>query len=247
MVYVVGNEQDYHFQVLQLVLDKKLQKEYGKKLFHLSYGMVELPHGKMKSREGTVVDADDLMTSMFEEAKRSTESLGKHEFQAEEAQKLYEMIGMGALKYFMLKVDPKKNMLFNPEESIDFNGNTAPFIQYTYARIASLLRKAKEQGINPTENQLSDMEIGEQEVNLLHTIYDFPQVIKQAGESLSPALVANYVFDLAKEFNRFYQEFPIFKEENTQKQLLRLQLSKMTANTLKTGLSLLGIEVPERM
>ncbi|MDR1346620.1 MAG: arginine--tRNA ligase, partial [Bacteroidales bacterium] len=201
----------------------------------------------MKSREGTVVDADELMAGMFEEAKRSTEALGKNDYIGEEAGLLYEMIGMGALKYFILKVDPKKNMLFNPNESIDFNGNTAPFIQYTYARTASLLRKATENGLE-WQSAISDTFIPEmQEISLLHSIYEFPQVIKLAGDTLSPALIANYVYELGKAFNRFYQEIPIFKEQDSEKQFFRLQLSKFLAITIKNGMSLLGIGVPERM
>jgi arginyl-tRNA synthetase len=247
MVYIVGNEQDYHFNVLKLVLAKKLHKAFGEHIFHLSYGMVELPEGKMKSREGTVVDADDLMNDMFEEAKRSTEALGKNDYIGKEANRLYEMIGIGALKYFILKVDPKKNMLFNPNESIDFNGNTAPFIQYTYARIASLLRKATESN-HDWQTQISQSLIPEtQEINLLHSIYEFPQVVKLAGNTLSPALIANYVYELSKAFNRFYQEIPIFKEQNSEKQSFRLQLSQLLAITIKNGMSLLGIGVPERM
>ena len=247
MVYVVGNEQDYHFNVLKLILAKKLHKTFGEHIFHLSYGMVELPEGKMKSREGTVVDADDLMNSMFEEAKRSTEALGKSDYIGEEAVQLYEMIGMGALKYFILKVDPKKNMLFNPNESIDFNGNTAPFIQYTYARIASLLRKATENRLDWQAQIPQSLTPEAQECKLLHSIYEFPQMVKLAGDTLSPALIANYVYELAKEFNRFYQEIPIFKEQNSEKQAFRLQLSQLLAITIKNGMNLLGIGVPERM
>ncbi len=246
MIYVVGNEQNYHFDVLKLVLGKKLGKEFGNNIFHLSYGMVELPNGKMKSREGTVVDADDLMDEMFLQAKDSTEALGKHDFTPEEAHNLYEMIGMGALKYFILKVDPKKNMLFNPEESIDFNGNTAPFIQYTHARIKSLLRKAEENGI--VLGEVADASLlGESEKGLLKALFSYPQVVEAAGDSYSPALIANYMFDLAKDFNAFYQSSPIFKEENNALRILRLRLSQMVATVLKRGMALLGIEVPERM
>ena len=246
MIYVVGNEQNYHFDVLKLVLSKKLGKEFGNNIFHLSYGMVELPNGKMKSREGTVVDADDLMDEMFIQAKESTEALGKHDFAKEEANKLYEMIGMGALKYFILKVDPKKNMLFNPEESIDFNGNTAPFIQYTHARIKSLLRKAEENGISLKDEADASL-LGDSEKGLLKALFSYPQVVEAAGENYSPALIANYMFDLAKDFNAFYQSSPIFKEENNALRVLRLQLSQMVATVLKRGMALLGIEVPERM
>ena len=246
MIYVVGNEQNYHFDVLKLVLGKKLGKEFGQHIYHLSYGMVELPNGKMKSREGTVVDADDLMDEMYVQAKESTEALGKHEFAPEEAVKLYEMIGLGALKYFILKVDPKKNMLFNPEESIDFNGNTAPFIQYTHARIKSLLRKAADSGI-ALEAVVHEALLGTAEQALLKTLYTYPQVVAAAGESYSPSLIANYMFDLAKDFNSFYQASPIFKEENEALRALRLRLSKMVAKVIKSGMALLGIDVPEKM
>ena len=246
MIYVVGNEQNYHFDVLKLVLSKKLGKEYGNHIYHLSYGMVELPNGKMKSREGTVVDADDLMDEMFLQAKESTEALGKHDFAPEEANKLYEMIGLGALKYFILKVDPKKNMLFNPAESIDFNGNTAPFIQYTHARIKSLLRKAEENGIELTTTTDVTL-LGESEKNLLKSLYAYPQVVEAAGEGYSPALIANYMFDLAKDFNSFYQASPIFKEDNAALRALRLRISQMVAMVLKRGMALLGIDVPEKM
>jgi len=246
MIYVVGNEQNYHFDVLKLVLGKKLEKEFGQHIYHLSYGMVELPNGKMKSREGTVVDADDLMDEMFLQAKESTEALGKHDFTPEEATKLYEMIGLGALKYFILKVDPKKNMLFNPAESIDFNGNTAPFIQYTHARIKSLLRKAKENGISIEQSKDVSL-LGDNEQALLKSLYAYPQVVEAAGEGYSPALIANYMFDLAKDFNGFYQSSPIFKEENEALRALRLRLSQMVAKVLKSGMALLGIDVPEKM
>ncbi len=246
MIYVVGNEQNYHFDVLKLVLAKKLGNEFGNNIYHLSYGMVELPNGKMKSREGTVVDADDLMDEMFLQAKESTEALGKHDFTAEEANRLYEMIGLGALKYFILKVDPKKNMLFNPAESIDFNGNTAPFIQYTHARIKSLLRKAEENGIDLVVS-VDDYFLGDSEKALLKSLYAYPQVVEAAGEGYSPALIANYLFDLAKDFNGFYQVSPIFKEENKNLRALRLRLSQMVARVLKCGMALLGIDVPEKM
>ena len=247
MIYVVGNEQNYHFDVLKLVLGKKLQREFGNKIFHLSYGMVELPNGKMKSREGTVVDADDLMAEMIASAKESTEALGKTELVGEQADALYEMIGLGALKYFILKVDPKKNMLFNPAESIDFNGNTAPFIQYTHARIKSMLRKAAEQTIDLTKPVSAKIDLLPNEKALVRKLYNFPQVVKNAGETFSPALIANYAFDLAKEFNRFYQEFPIFKEENPDLKVVRLQISQMVASVLKNAMGLLGIQVPEKM
>ena len=243
MIYVVGNEQNYHFDVLKLVLGEKLGKEFGKNIYHLSYGMVELPNGKMKSREGTVVDADDLMEEMIFQAKEKTSELGKNA--AGDENELYEMIGLGALKYFILKVDPKKNMLFNPEESIDFNGNTGPFIQYTHARIRSLLRKAAENGIDYTAE--ASVELPKAEKELVKVLYDFPEVVQNAGATMSPALIANYAFDLAKEFNRFYQETPIFKEENAAARDLRLRISELTALVLKNAMSLLGISVPEKM
>ena len=246
MIYVVGNEQNYHFDVLKLVLSKKLEKEFGGRIFHLSYGMVELPSGKMKSREGTVVDADDLMDDMYQEAKESTESLGKFQFTPEEADKLYEMIGLGALKYFILKVDPAKNMLFNPAESIDFNGNTAPFIQYTHARIRSMLRKGAENGIDLTA-ELPQIALNEEEKTLLNMLYQYPKTVQSAGDNLSPALIANYCYDLAKQFNHFYQDTPIFKEEDVAKRLLRLKLSRWVSLVLRSGMKLLGIEVPEKM
>ncbi|MBQ7551076.1 MAG: arginine--tRNA ligase [Bacteroidales bacterium] len=245
MIYVVGNEQNYHFDVLKIVLGEKLGKEFGKSIFHLSYGMVELPNGKMKSREGTVVDADDLMEEMIYQAKEKTSELGKNA--VEDAGELYEMIGLGALKYFILKVDPKKNMLFNPEESIDFNGNTAPFIQYTHARIKSLLRKAEENAIDYAQISLSDISLEKREKELIQSIYDFPQVVESAGTNMSPALIANYAFDLAKDFNRFYQETPIFKETDDTKRILRLQISELTALVIKNAMALLGIKVPEKM
>ena len=244
MIYVVGNEQNYHFDVLKLVIGDKLGKEFGKSIYHLSYGMVELPNGKMKSREGTVVDADDLMEEMVFQAQEKTSELGK-DFAGENVQDLYEMIGLGALKYFILKVDPKKNMLFNPEESIDFNGNTGPFLQYTHARIRSLLRKAADNGIDYSET--TEMALGKAEKLLIKAIYEFQEVVQTAGSSMSPALIANYAFDLAKEFNRFYQETPIFKEEDCGKRNLRLQISELTALVIKNAMALLGIRVPEKM
>ena len=246
MIYVVGNEQNYHFDVLKLVLSKKLEKPFGEFVYHLSYGMVELPSGKMKSREGTVVDADDLMDDMYEEAKASTEALGKFQFTPEEADKLYEMIGLGALKYFILKVDPVKNMLFNPAESIDFNGNTAPFIQYTHARIRSMLRKGAENGIDLTA-KLLQLSLNEEEKTLINMLYQYPKTVLAAGDNFSPALIANYCYDLAKQFNHFYQDTPIFKEEDAAKRLLRLKLSRWVSLVLRSGMGLLGIEVPEKM
>ena len=246
MIYVVGNEQNYHFDVLKLVLSKKLEKPFGGFIYHLSYGMVELPSGKMKSREGTVVDADDLMDAMYEEAKKSTEALGKFQFTPEEADKLYEMIGLGALKYFILKVDPTKNMLFNPAESIDFNGNTAPFIQYTHARIRSMLRKGVENGID-LNAKLPQLSLNEEEKTLINLLYQYPKSVSVAGDNFSPALIANYCYDLAKQFNHFYQDTPIFKEEDAAKRLLRLKLSRWVSLVLRSGMGLLGIEVPEKM
>ncbi|MBR4646179.1 MAG: arginine--tRNA ligase [Bacteroidales bacterium] len=246
MIYVVGNEQNYHFDVLKLVLSKKLEKPFGAFIYHLSYGMVELPSGKMKSREGTVVDADDLMDDMYEEAKTSTEALGKFQFTPEEAGKLYEMIGLGALKYFILKVDPTKNMLFNPAESIDFNGNTAPFIQYTHARIRSMLRKGVESGIDLAA-KLPQLSLNEEEKTLINLLYQYPKTVLAAGDNFSPALIANYCYDLAKQFNHFYQDTPIFKEEDAAKRLLRLKLSRWVSLVLRSGMGLLGIEVPEKM
>jgi len=246
MIYVVGNEQNYHFDVLKLVLSKKLEKPFGAFIYHLSYGMVELPSGKMKSREGTVVDADDLMDDMYEEAKTSTEALGKFQFTPEEADKLYEMIGLGALKYFILKVDPTKNMLFNPAESIDFNGNTAPFIQYTHARIRSMLRKGVESGIDLAA-KLPQLSLNEEEKTLINLLYQYPKTVLAAGDNFSPALIANYCYDLAKQFNHFYQDTPIFKEEDAAKRLLRLKLSRWVSLVLRSGMGLLGIEVPEKM
>ena len=247
MIYVVGNEQNYHFEVLKLILDKKLGYDFGKTIYHLSYGMVELPSGKMKSREGTVVDADDLVENMIEIARENTDKLGKTDnFTEEQLKNLSSMIGIGALKYFILKIDPKKNMLFNPQESIDLNGNTAPFIQYTHARIRSLLRKANEQGIdiNKTINLSS---IPQQERELLRILYEYTSVVKQAGNELSPALIANYIYELVKAYNHFYQDSPILREENDELRIYRLQLSLYTADVVKNAMKLLGIDVPEQM
>lgn len=247
MVYVVGNEQNYHFQVLSLLLDK-LGFEWGKDLVHFSYGMVELPEGKMKSREGTVVDADDLIAEMVKTAKETSEELGKLDGATpEEVENIAKMVGMGALKYFILKVDPKKNMTFNPKESIDFNGNTGPFIQYTHARIKSVLRKAEEAGINHTNLINSNLELSEKEIYLVQMLTEFPAVVKQAGDEFSPALIANYIYDLVKEYNQFYHDFSILKEENNDLKVFRLILSESVANIIKSGMGLLGIEVPERM
>ena len=247
MIYVVGNEQNYHFQVLSILLDK-LGFEFGKDLHHFSYGMVELPQGKMKSREGTVVDADDLMAEMIEVSRKTSEELGKLEgYTPEQAAITYKMIALAALKYFMLKVDPKKNMLFNPEESIDFNGNTGPFIQYTYARIRSVLRKAEDKGIKLNHSIEAWIQIGPKELQLIKTVAQFPVAIKEAGDNYSPALIANYVYELVKDFNQFYHEFPMIAEENAEVRNLRLVLAETIGKTIKTGMKLLGIDVPERM
>ena len=241
MIYVVGNEQNYHFQVLSLLLDK-LGFKWGKDLTHFSYGMVELPEGKMKSREGTVVDADDLIDTMV----ASAAEMGAERFAempAEESAEISRMVGLGALKYFLLKVDPRKNMLFNPKESIDFNGNTGPFIQYTYARIRSVIRKAE--GFDPAVTPQS--EPNAKESVLIQKVADFPSVVAEAGRNYSPALIANYAYDLAKEYNQFYHDYSILREENEQKRNLRLLLSMTVGRTLKSAMSLLGIEMPERM
>ena len=246
MIYVVGNEQNYHFQVLSLLLDK-LGFKWGKDLVHFSYGMVELPEGKMKSREGTVVDADDLMDEMISTAKETSAELGKLDgISNEEADNISRVIGLGALKYFILKVDPRKNMTFNPKESIDFNGNTGPFIQYTYARIQSVLRKAAELGIKFDIN-IEKVEPNEKEISLIQKLADFPNVVAEAGRSYSPALIANYVYDLVKEYNQFYHDYPMLKEEDEEKRAYRILLSKNVGATVSKGMGLLGIEVPERM
>ena len=246
LIYVVGNEQIYHFDVLKRVL-VRLGREWGNDIEHLSYGMVELPNGKMKSREGTVVDADDLMDEMVATAKGVSEELGKaKDLSPEEADKLYHTIGLGALKYFILKVDPKKTMLFNPEESIDFNGNTGPFVQYTHARICSVLRKAEEQGIKlESEVKVSDLQPKEKEIIVM--MYGWPMVLNQAAETRSPAMVANFIFDLAKEFNQFYQECSILKEPDADRRMFRLQVCDMVAALLRNASELLGIGMPNRM
>ncbi len=245
MIYVVGNEQNYHFQVLSLLLDK-LGFKWGKDLVHFSYGMVELPEGKMKSREGTVVDADDLMEEMVSTARAVSAELGKLDgVSAEEAEKITEMVGMGALKYFLLKVDPVKNMTFNPKESIDFNGNTGPFIQYTYARIRSVLRRAQEGGIEIGD--YSAVEPNEKEVALIQKLADFPSVVEDAGRTYSPSKIANYAYDLVKTFNQFYHDYTILGEENAEVRSLRLALCQATATVIASATSLLGISVPERM
>ena len=245
MVYTVGNEQDYHFKVLFLIL-KKLGFDWADSLYHLSYGMVELPSGKMKSREGTVVDADDLMEEMTATAKTLSEELGKLEGYSEaDKATMYNTIGLGALKYYILKVDPKKQMMFNPEESVDFAGNTGPFIQYTYARIQSILRKADFDYATVVVS--SDIEMHEKEKELIKLIQLFPEVIQSGAENHSPALIANYTYELVKEFNSFYQQVSILGEENQDKKIFRVQLAKTVGNTIKNAFSLLGINVPERM
>ncbi|MCW0484264.1 arginine--tRNA ligase [Gaoshiqia sediminis] len=247
MVYVVGNEQNYHFQVLSVLLDK-LGFEWGKGLHHFSYGMVELPHGKMKSREGTVVDADDLIAGMVEVARKTSEELGKLDgYSEEEALETYKTIALGALKYFILKVDPKKNMLFNPEESIDFNGNTGPFIQYTYARIRSVLRKAAEKGLTPKISANIGLKISDKEQELIKTISLFPATLGEAAEAYSPAIIANYVYNLVKEYNQFYHDHSILAEPDEAIRDFRLVLSETVSKIVKTGMGLLGINVPERM
>jgi len=246
-VYVVGNEQNYHFQVLSLVLGR-LGYDWHDKIHHLSYGMVELPEGKMKSREGTVVDADELMEEMVKTARQMSEELGKLQgYSEEEAADVYQKIAMEALKYFILKVDPKKNMMFNPKESIDFNGNTGPFIQYTYARIQSVLKKALDAGIQLPEQAATNLEISEKESFLIQALATFPNVLNDAGKDRSPALIANYVYDLVKEYNQFYHDFPIAKEENSDLRDFRLLLSIQIGEIIKNGMKLLGVGVPERM
>ncbi|MDP2158893.1 MAG: arginine--tRNA ligase, partial [Flavobacterium sp.] len=243
MVYTVGNEQDYHFKVLFLIL-KKLGFDWAANLYHLSYGMVELPSGKMKSREGTVVDADDLMAEMTETAAKISQELGKLDgYSEEEKQRLYKIIGLGALKYFMLKVDPKKSMLFNPEESVDFTGNTGPFIQYTYARIQSILRKAN----FDYSDLILKITLHPKEKELIKLLESYPVAIQNAAQQHSPALIANYTYELVKEYNSFYQSVPILPEVDMNLKIFRVQLSQKVAETIKSAFSLLGIEVPERM
>lgn len=247
MIYVVGNEQNYHFQVLSILLDK-LGFEFGRGLLHFSYGMVELPEGKMKSREGTIVDADDLIDEMINTARQTSEELGKlDKVTKEEAEEISETVGLGALKYFILKVDPKKNMTFNPKESIDFNGNTGPFIQYTYARIQSVLRKASELGHRLSTELKSNIELSVKEENLVQLVADFAAIVKQAGDEYNPALIANYTYDLAKEYNQFYHDYSILREENQELRTFRLILSENVGRIVKRGMSLLGINVPDRM
>lgn len=247
MIYVVGNEQNYHFQVLSILLDK-LGFEWGKGLVHFSYGMVELPEGKMKSREGTVVDADDLMAEMISTAKETSDELGKLDgLTQEEAANIARIVGLGALKYFILKVDARKNMTFNPKESIDFNGNTGPFIQYTYARIQSVLRKAKEAGITIPPQLPVGIELSEKEEGLIQMVADFAAIVKQAGDDYSPSVIANYTYDLVKEYNQFYHDFSILREEDEAVKVFRLALSENVAKVVRLGMALLGIEVPDRM
>ncbi|MBQ5693756.1 MAG: arginine--tRNA ligase [Bacteroidaceae bacterium] len=248
MIYVVGNEQNYHFQVLSILLDK-LGFKWGKDLVHFSYGMVELPNGKMKSREGTVVDADDLVATMIDDARKMSEDKIKklEGITEEETQEIARIVGMGALKYFILKVDARKNMLFDPEESIDFNGNTGPFIQYTYARIRSILRKAAEQGISIPEALPTSTELSKKEISLIQHLNGFTSALRQAGQDYNPASIANYCYELVKEYNQFYHDFSVLREEDANKQIVRLALSSAVAKVVKNGMSLLGIEVPERM
>ena len=247
MIYVVGNEQNYHFQVLSILLDK-LGFEWGKSLVHFSYGMVELPNGKMKSREGTVVDADDLIAGMIAQARQTADEAGKFDdMREEEKAEVARIVGMGALKYFLLKVDARKNMLFNPEESIDFNGNTGPFIQYTYARIRSILRKAEAGGIAVPDALPRDVELSTKEEEIVQHIADFAGVVRQAGSEYQPAAVANYCYELVKEYNQFYHDFSIMRETDAKKQAFRLVLSQNVAKVVRLGMGLLGIEMPERM
>ena len=247
MIYVVGNEQNYHFQVLSILLDR-LGFKWGKELVHFSYGMVELPNGKMKSREGTVVDADDLMEEMVSAARRTSEELGKFADMTEnERNEIARIVGMGALKYFILKVDARKNMLFNPEESIDFNGNTGPFIQYTYARIRSIMRKAQAEGIVLPSVLPDTLPLNEKEVQLIQKLNSFEAVVEQAGKDYSPSGIANYCYELTKDFNQFYHDYSILNAESGEAKTLRLALAKNVAKTIKNGMQLLGIEVPERM
>ena len=247
MIYVVGNEQNYHFQVLSILLDR-LGFKWGKELVHFSYGMVELPNGKMKSREGTVVDADDLIAAMVEDARRTSEELGKFSDMSEdERANVARIVGMGALKYFILKVDARKNMLFNPEESIDFNGNTGPFIQYTYARIRSIMRKAAEQGVSIPATLEGDYPVNQKETELIQKLNEYGAAVRQAGLDYSPSGIANYCYELTKEFNQFYHDYSILGADSDKEKVLRLVLAANVAKTLKNGMALLGIEMPERM
>lgn len=247
MIYVVGNEQNYHFQVLSILLDR-LGFKWGKELVHFSYGMVELPNGKMKSREGTVVDADDLIAAMVADAKQTSEELGKFkDMSEEERNEIARIVGLGALKYFILKVDARKNMLFNPEESIDFNGNTGPFIQYTYARIRSILRKAQAEGINIPATLADTMPLNEKEIELIQKLNEFGAAVEQAGKDYSPSGIANYCYELTKAFNQFYHDYSILGADTEKEKVVRLVLAQNVGKTLKNGMALLGIEVPERM
>ena len=247
MIYVVGNEQNYHFQVLSILLDR-LGFKWGKDLVHFSYGMVELPNGKMKSREGTVVDADDLMAEMIKDARQTSDELGKFkDMSEEERQEISRIVGLGALKYFILKVDARKNMLFNPEESIDFNGNTGPFIQYTYARIRSIMRKAAAEGIEIPAELGADAPINEKEIDLIQKMNDFAADVADAGNNYNPGGIANYCYELTKEFNQFYHDYSILNAESEAEKITRLVLAANVAKILKNGMALLGIEVPERM
>ena len=247
MIYVVGNEQNYHFQVLSILLDR-LGFKWGKDLVHFSYGMVELPNGKMKSREGTVVDADDLMAEMIKDARQTSDELGKFkDMSEEERQEISRIVGLGALKYFILKVDARKNMLFNPEESIDFNGNTGPFIQYTYARIRSIMRKAAAEGIEIPAELGADAPINEKEIDLIQKMNDFAVAVADAGNNYNPGGIANYCYELTKEFNQFYHDYSILNAESEAEKITRLVLAANVAKILKNGMALLGIEVPERM
>ena len=246
MIYVVGNEQNYHFQVLSILLDR-LGFKWGKELVHFSYGMVELPNGKMKSREGTVVDADDLMQLMVDDAYKTSMELGKFDDMTEEERReIARIVGMGALKYFILKVDARKNMLFNPEESIDFNGNTGPFIQYTYARIRSILRKASPNPIQ-VEGAMKAVELSTKEVELIQKMSEYGAAVEQAGKDYSPSGIANYCYELTKVFNQFYHDYSILNEPDAEKKAVRLMLAKNVAKIIKNSMALLGIEVPERM
>ena len=247
MIYVVGNEQNYHFQVLSILLDR-LGFKWGKELVHFSYGMVELPNGKMKSREGTVVDADDLIAAMIADAKQTSEELGKFkDMSEEERNEIARIVGLGALKYFILKVDARKNMLFNPEESIDFNGNTGPFIQYTYARIRSILRKAAAEGITIPTTLSDEMPLNEKEIELIQKLNEFGAAVEQAGKDYSPSGIANYCYELTKAFNQFYHDYSILGADTENEKVVRLVLAQNVGKTLKNGMALLGIEVPERM
>ena len=248
MIYVVGNEQNYHFQVLKLVLKKLGYAEWSDHITHLSYGMVELPEGKMKSREGTVVDADDLIADMVKTAREMSAELGKLDgCTEEEANAVSTMVGLGALKYFILKVDPKKTMLFDPRESIDFNGNTGPFIQYTHARICSVLRKAAESGVEASREIAPEVTLLPEEIDLVKMLTEYPATVKAAGENFAPSLIGAYVYDLAKQFNGYYHDHSILKEEDAATRSMRLALAAQVARVIRKGMSLLGIDVPERM